>query len=441
MAALYAIVLTTAFAASRVRPLSTATDALAVDYKANLFGVGVLSGPMPTTSQPLSWPPSHRDPHNPINPAPELARIRSEQPVFGVRRHLPRGGSLTMWLITKYADARELLSSRDTSNSLGRSESAAAQPGFLVSLDPPDHTRIRRMLTGQFSMRRLTAMRPYIEQITTKLLDQMEAGGPPVDLMQAFALPLPSLVICELLGVPFEDQADFQRRSDTMLDVSVTSKQQAQNTLEMNAYMQSLVNRHRQNPGDDILGMLIRDHADELTDEELVGIGNILLVAGHETTANTIGLGTLLLLQHPDQFALIRDDPEMITSAVEEILRYLTIVDTGTPRIILKDMIIGDQLIQAGDVAMVSLPSANRDVDFMADPDLFDVTRQPQAHLTFGHGIHQCLGQQLARLEMSVALPALLQRFPTLSLAASVTELTFRGDGPVNGVRELPVTW
>ena len=396
---------------------------------------------MTTTSQPLSWPPSHRDPHNPINPAPELARIRSEQPVFGVRRPLPTGGSLTMWLITKYADARELLSSRDTSNSLGRSESAAAQPGFLVSLDPPDHNRIRRMLTGQFSMRRLTAMRPYIEQITTKLLDQMEAGGPPVDLMQAFALPLPSLVICELLGVPFEDQADFQRRSDTMLDVSVTSKQQAQNTLEMNAYMQSLVNRHRQNPGDDILGMLIRDHADELTDEELVGIGNILLVAGHETTANTIGLGTLLLLQHPDQFALIRDDPEMITSAVEEILRYLTIVDTGTPRIILKDMIIGDQLIQAGDVAMVSLPSANRDVDFMADPDLFDVTRQPQAHLTFGHGIHQCLGQQLARLEMSVALPALLQRFPTLSLAASVTELTFRGDGPVNGVRELPVTW
>jgi cytochrome P450 len=396
---------------------------------------------MPTTSQPLSWPRSHRDAHNPINPAPELARIRSEQPVFGVRRPLPTGGSLTMWLITKYADVRELLSGRDTSNSLGRSESAAAQPGFLVSLDPPDHTRIRRMLTGQFSMRRLTAMRPYIEQITTKFLDQMEAAGPPVDLMQAFALPLPSLVICELLGVPFEDQAEFQRRSDTMLDVSVTSQRQAQNTLEMNTYMQSLVNRQRQNPGDDILGMLIRDHADELTNEELVGIANILLVAGHETTANTIGLGTLLLLQHRDQFALIRDNPEMITSAVEEILRYLTIVDSGTPRIMLKDMIIGDQLIQAGDVAMVSLPSANRDVDFMADPDVFDVTRQPQAHLTFGHGIHQCLGQQLARLEMSVALPALLQRFPTLSLAASVTDLTFRGDGPVNGVRELPVTW
>jgi cytochrome P450 len=396
---------------------------------------------MTTTSEPLSWPHSHRDPHDPINPAPELGRIRSEQPVFSVRRLLSTGDSWNMWLLTKYADVRELLSSRDTSNSLGRSESAAAQPGFVVSLDPPDHTRIRRMLTGQFSMRRLTAMRPYIEEITGKFLDDMEAAGPPADLMRAFALPLPSLVICELLGVPFKDQAEFQRRSDTMLDVSVTPEQQAQNTREMNSYMQSLVNQHRQDPGEDILGMLIRDHADELTNEELVGIGNILLVAGHETTANTIGLGTLLLLQHPDQLALVRDDPEMITGAVEEMLRYLSIVHTGTPRIIVQDMIIGGQLLRAGDVAMVSLPSANRDSDFMTDPDIFDVTRQPQAHLTFGHGIHQCLGQQLARLEMSVALPALLQRFPTLSLAASAADLTFRGDGPVNGVQQLPVRW
>ena len=396
---------------------------------------------MTPTSEPLSWPRSHRDPEDPINPAPEFARIRSEQPVFGVRRPLPNGDFRTMWLITKYADARELLSSRETSNSLGRSGSAASQPGFLLSLDPPDHTRIRRMLTGQFSMRRLAAMRPYIEEITTRFLDEMQAAGSPVDLMQAFALPLPSLVICELLGVPFEDQPEFQRRSDTMLDVFVTREQQAQNTLEMNTYMQSLVNRHRQDPGDDILGMLIRDHADELTDEELLGIGNILLVAGHETTANTIGLGTLLLLQHPDQLALVRDDPEVITNAIEEILRYLTIVHTGTPRIILQDMIIGGQTMQAGDIATVSLPAANRDADFMTDPDVFDVTRQPQPHLTFGHGIHQCLGQQLARLEMSVALPALLRRFPNLSLAASVADLTFRGDGPVNGVRELPVSW
>jgi cytochrome P450 len=183
---------------------------------------------MPTTPKPLSWPHSHRDPHDPINPAPEFAHIRSEQPVFSVRRPLPTGGSLTMWLITKYADVRNQLSSRNTSNSLGRSDSAAAQPGFLVSLDPPDHTRIRRMLTGQFSMRRLTAMRPYIEEIAAKFLDQMEAARPPVDLMRAFALPLPSLVICELLGVPFEDQEEFQRRSDTMLDISVTRQQQAE---------------------------------------------------------------------------------------------------------------------------------------------------------------------------------------------------------------------
>src|SRR4029450_11424687 len=184
-----------------------------------------------------------------------------------------------------------------------------------------------------------------------------------------------------------------------MPDVSVTPQLQAHNTHEMNAYMQSLVNRHRQDPGDDILGMLISDHSDELTDEELVGIGKLLWVAGHETTANTIGLGTLLLLRHPDQLALVRDDPEMITSAVEEILRYLSIVHTGTPRIIIKDMIIGDQHIQAGDIAMVSLPSANRDADFMPDPDVFDVTRQPQGHLTFGDGMHQCLGKPVARVQ------------------------------------------
>lgn len=396
---------------------------------------------MPTTSEPLSWPRSHRDPTDPINPAPALARLRAEQPVFGMQLPHPTGGSITMWLITKYTDARELLSNRDTTNSLGHSESAAAQPGFLLSLDPPDHTRIRRMLTGQFSMRRLTAMRPHIEEIATRFLDKMEADGPPADLMKAFALPLPSLVICELLGVPFEDQAEFQRRSDTMLDVSVTPEQQAQNTRDMNAYMGSLVLRHRQQPGEDILGMLIREHANDLTDEELVGIGNILLVAGHETTANTIGLGTLLLLRHREQLALVRDDPEVTGSAVEEIVRYLTIVDTGNPRIILKDMTIGGQRMRAGDVVMVSLPSTNRDPDFMADADVLDVTRQPQAHLAFGHGIHQCLGQQLARLEMSVALPALLQRFPTLSLAASEADLTFRADGPVNGIRALPVRW
>ena len=361
--------------------------------------------------------------------------------MFGMQLPHPTGGFITMWLITKYADARELLANRSTSNSLGHSESAAAQPGFLLSLDPPDHTRIRRMLTGQFSMRRLTAMRPHIEEIATRFLDQMETEGPPADLMKAFALPLPSLVICELLGVPFEDQAEFQRRSDTMLDISVTPEQQAENTREMNSYMKSLVQRQRQQPGEDILGMLIRDHANELTDEELVGIGNILLVAGHETTANTIGLGTLLLLRHREQLALVRDDPEVTGSAVEEIVRYLTIVDTGNPRVILSDMTIGGQPLRAGDVVMVSLPSTNRDPDFMAHADVLDVTRQPQAHLAFGHGIHQCLGQQLARLELSVALPALLQRFPTLSLAAPEAVLIFRADGPVNGIRTLPVRW
>jgi cytochrome P450 len=187
--------------------------------------------------------------------------------------------------------------------------------------------------------------------------------------------------------------------------------------------------------------MLIQEHDDDVTDEELVGIGNILLIAGHETTANTIGLGTLLLSQHPDQLALVRDDPTVLRTAVEEILRFLSIVHTGSPRVVTEDITIGGETIAAGEMVTVSLPSANRDAEFLADADVFDVRRAPGPHLTFGHGIHQCLGQQLARMEMSVAFPAMLNRLPNLRLTTSESELTFRPNAPVNGVRALPIMW
>ena len=192
-----------------------------------------------------------------------------------------------------------MLSSPHTSNAFERGGSAVGQPGFLLSLDPPDHTRIRRMLTREFSVKRMTALRPRVEEIVTTSLDDMLVAGPPADLMQSFALPVPSLVICELLGVPYEDRADFQRRSDVLLDPAAGPERQRENTRETNEYMADLVARHRKDPGEDILGMLIREHPDDVSDEELVGIGNILLIAGHETTANTLGLGTLLLSQHP----------------------------------------------------------------------------------------------------------------------------------------------
>jgi len=308
-------------------------------------------------------------------------------------------------------------------------------------MDPPDHTRLRRMLNREFTVRRVNAMRPRVAGIVDGFLEHMERTGQPADLMRAFALPVPSLVICELLGVPYADRADFQRRSDILLSSAGSPQSQDDNAREMNDYMVGLIAEHRRNPGEDILGTLIREHAADVTDDELVGIGNILLIAGHETTANTIGLGTLLLLQHPDQLALVRDDPTVLRTAIEEILRHLSIVQSGSPRLVTEDITIGGQPISAGEMVVVALPSANRDPAFLADADRFDVTRAPGAHVAFGHGIHQCLGQQLARMEMAVALPALLRRFPGLRLDGPQEALRFRDQGPVNGVRALPLSW
>jgi cytochrome P450 len=394
-----------------------------------------------TSPAPAAAPSSNRDPAHPLDPAPEFVRLRAEKPVLKIQRQLPNGRLTSMWLITRHADVRELLTSPRTSNVLNRGDSAIGQPGFLLSLDPPDHTRIRRMLTREFSVRRMTALRPRIEEITTGFLDDMITHGPPSDLMRDFALPVPSLVICELLGVPYEDRADFQRRSDVLLDLTGAREQQQANTREMNEYMATLVARHRTDPGEDILGTLIRDHHDDVSDAELVGIGNILLIAGHETTANTIGLGTLLLTQRPEQLALVREDPTILRTAVEEILRFLSIVHTGSPRVITEDITIGGETIPAGEMVMVSLPSANRDTDFLPDTDVCDVRRSPGPHVAFGHGIHHCLGHQLARMEMSVAFPALLNTLPNLRIAAPESELTFRPDAPVNGLRALPITW
>ena len=390
---------------------------------------------------PVAAPRSNRDPVHPIEPAADFARLRAESPVVKVARPFPDGSLMTMWMITGYAEVREVLGSSHVSNAFERGGSAVGQPGFLLSLDPPDHTRIRRMLTREFSVKRMTALRPRVEEIVATSLDDMLLAGPPADLMQSFALPVPSLVICELLGVPYEDRADFQRRSDVLLDPAAGPERQRENTRETNEYMADLVARHRKDPGEDILGMLIREHPDDVSDEELVGIGNILLIAGHETTANTLGLGTLLLSQHPDQLAMVRDDPDVLRSAVEEILRYLSIVHTGSPRVVTEDLTLGGREIAAGEIVVVNLPSANRDTDFLPDADVFDVTRRPGPHLTFGHGIHQCLGQQLARMEMSVAFPALLTRLPELRVVTPESELTFRPNGPVNGVRALPIAW
>ncbi|WP_249227930.1 cytochrome P450 [Kutzneria sp. CA-103260] len=312
---------------------------------------------------------------------------------------------------------------------------------MFIGMDPPEHTRLRRIVTGEFTVKRMNRLRPRIEQIVSQHLDAMELAGRPVDLVQDFAMPIPSLVMCELLGVPYGDRADFQRRSRAAVDMAVDPEQGLVMFLEMQEYMASLVAGQRADAGDDLLGMLVREHGDELSDAELVGIGNMLLTAGHETTANMLAIGVLLLLRHPRQAAVIRDTPEVVDQAVEEMLRYLSIVPSGLVRTATEEVPVGGTLIEAGDYVLVSLPAANRDGTRYPDADQFDITHNADQHVAFGHGIHHCIGAPLARMELRTAFPALLRRFPTLRLAVPFDCVRFRPSGSVHSVEALPVTW
>jgi cytochrome P450 len=296
------------------------------------------------------------------------------------------------------------------------------------------------MLTSAFTVRRLQQMQPWIEKIVADRLDAMAKAGPVVDLVQEFALPIPSLVICELLGVPYADRAQFQHQSAVLLDLTKTAQEQLDNYAAMHSYMAELVAALRARPGDSLLGSVIREHGDELTDEEVVGFGNLLLVAGHETTSNMLGLSTLALLQNPDQLAAVRDDDTVTNSAVEELLRYLSIV-TQLNRRAVEDLEINGQQIKAGELLLLSVLAANQDVQLVGDDARLNVRRKPGAHLAFGFGPHQCLGQQLARIELRVALPALLRRFPTLRLTIPFEEVDFRVLSPVYGLKSLPLAW
>jgi cytochrome P450 len=297
------------------------------------------------------------------------------------------------------------------------------------------------LLTPEFTIRRIKRLEPRIVEIVDAQLDAMESQGPPADLVQNFALPIPSLVICELLGVPYDDREDFQRRSARQLDLSIPIPQRLELQKQGRAYMATLVARARRQPGDDILGMLIREHGHELTDDELTGIAGLLLLAGHETTSNMLGLGTLALLRHPDQLAVVRDDPDAVGPAVEELLRWLSIVQTAIPRITTTDVEVAGVTIPAGNLVFPSLPSGNRDPDFIESPEVLDIRRAAPGHLAFGHGVHHGLGAPLARMEMRIAFPALLRRFGDLALAEDFDDVQFRTWNFIYGLKSLDVKW
>ncbi|WP_296388612.1 cytochrome P450 [Williamsia sp.] len=357
----------------------------------------------------------------------------------------------TAWLVTGYQEQREALVDPRLSSDFRREGypsriTTQARTRSFISMDNPEHQRQRRMLIKYFTVKRIESMRPAIQKVVDGLLDEMLAGSGSADLVSQFALPLPSLVICDLLGVPYADHDFFQECSSVQLTMSAPMADREAARDALNGYLLNLVESAVDNPGDDLIGDLVTNQVrpGHLTTGEVADMCSLLLIAGHETTANMIALGTLALLRHPGQLAELResDDPALMASAVEELLRYLTIVHQGLRRVAVEDIEIGGAQVAAGDGVIISADAGNRAPDaFDGDPDELDIHRSARHHVAFGFGIHQCLGQALARLELDIAYSTLFRRVPTLAVDASLDEIDFKDDMFVYGVRALPVTW
>jgi cytochrome P450 len=386
----------------------------------------------------------------PFDPPPRLRELHAEAPITRVRWW---DGS-TPWVVTGYADQRALLAdprvSADSRHPSHPHRAAAMRAGHekhgrpFIRMDDPEHARLRRMVTAPFSVKRVEAMRPAIQKMVDGLIDGLLAGPKPVDLVEAFALAVPSLVICELLGVPYADHGFFQENSKVFVQRDADPQQGAEADQRVLAYLDRLVGDKLASPGDDLMSEVAeRVAAGELSRDEAARIGQLLLLAGHDTTANMIALGTLALLQHPDQLAILRetDDAKVVAGAVEELLRYLSIVHIGHPRAALEDIEIGGQVIRAGDGMLLPAEIANRDPAVFPDPDRLDIGRDARRHVAFAFGPHQCLGQNLARVELQVVYGTLYRRIPTLRLATSLDKIPFKHDALNYGVYELPVTW
>ncbi|MFJ7167758.1 cytochrome P450 [Streptomyces globosus] len=383
--------------------------------------------------------PTERRSGCPFDPPAELADARRRGPVS---RYIHPGGK-PGWMITGYDLVRSVLadprfSSRKELMNVVDFELPPAPPGEFLLMDEPQHSRYRKPLVGRFTVRRMRLLTERIEQITAECLDAMEQAGPTADLVTAFAKPIPTIVICEILGVPYGDRASFQEQIDAFMGGEASDEELIAAYTATQEYLARLVAAKRANPTDDVLSELTDG---DFTDEELKGISLILLAAGFDTTANMLALGTFALLQNPGQLAALRADPALTDGAVEELLRYLSVAKTFH-RTALEDVVVGGQTIEAGTTVVLSLHTANRDPDRFTDPDVLDLRQPYDGHLAFSHGIHQCLGQQLARVEMRVAFRALIDRFPTLRLAVPAGEVRLRPEtADIFGVKSLPVTW
>ncbi|WP_372349167.1 cytochrome P450 [Streptomyces sp. KL116D] len=399
--------------------------------------------PIASDPAPVSFP---QDRGCPYHPPAAYAPLREAGPLGRVTFFDGR----SVWVVTGHALARDLLADPRLSSNRQR-------PGFpfpterlagvrarrvaLLGVDDPEHNAQRRLLIPSFSLKRIGALRPRIQETVDRLLDAMERQGPPAELVSAFALPVPSMVICALLGVPYADHEFFEECSRRLLrGPGADDVERAR--VELDAYLGTLIDRKRQDPGDGLLDELIhRDGPDGPPDrEELIAFAVILLVAGHETTANMISLGTYTLLRHPGQLAALRAGDTTTAVAVEELLRFLSIAD-GLLRVAKEDVEVAGSTIRAGEGVVFSTSLINRDGDAFAAPETLDWDRSARHHLAFGFGVHQCLGQNLARAELEIALRTLVERFPGLRLAAPVEEIPHKPGDTIQGMLELPVAW
>lgn len=380
-----------------------------------------------------------------LDPVAELSALRNEETFAQLQ--IPDGPNA--WLLTRYDDVRAVLGDPRFSTDFAALASisgmeifASSDPGGLGMADPPDHTRLRKMLTPEFTMRRLRRLIPRIETIVDERLDAMGNAGTPVDLAALFSVPIPSLVICELLGVPYEDRDEFQERSSNRFEVLGDFESSLAAIQESLGYLGGLVAKERANPGEGLLGMLVREHGDDITDAELAGLADGVLTGGHETTASMLSLGALVLLQNPDYVTVMRSEGDQVDGVVDELLRLLSVVQVPFPRLAKEDLEISGQKIAKGEVVVCSLSAANRDSVLGANMDAFDPRRKiASSHLAFGYGIHRCVGAELGRLEMRIAYPKLFTRFPGLRLDVPLDEVAYKMFSIVYGVSSLPVAW
>jgi cytochrome P450 len=380
------------------------------------------------------------------HPAPELTDLLANRPVA----EIAFANGATGFLVTRYADVRQVLIDPRFSRAAAAANEKASDRGLamvaadsILGLDPPEHTRLRRLVAGAFSARRVEGLRPKVADLVDELLTQVAAMPRPVDLVATFSLPLPVRVICELLGVPAEDQHIFHEWSDTIMsDVEPAELRAALG--ELGEYFIKLIAAKRAEPGDDLMTALIaaRDEGDRLSEKELINLGFGLLIAGHETTANQINMFLLTLLHFPEEYARLAASPELVPQAVEELMRFVQLGEAGgMPRVTTEDVELSGVTIPAGSVVLASMAAANRDESMFADADRLDLSREIAQHLGFGAGAHHCLGAQLARMELQEALGGLLRRLPGLHVAVPDSQLRFKKGMTLRSLETLPVTW